>query len=80
MRIEENETGISYFASPRGSSPTEFKLKETQGKKVIFENPEHDFPQRIIYELKEGNKLVARIEGEINGEIKSQQWEWAKAD
>jgi hypothetical protein len=41
----------------------------------VFENPEHDYPQRIIYQ-REGNLLIARIEGEVSGEAKGQQWQW----
>ena len=35
-------------------------------RKVVFENPEHDFPQRIIYQLDDDGNLAGRIEGLVN--------------
>ena len=37
---------------------------------VVFENPQHDFPQRIIYTLKDGGRLTAAIEGTKNGKTR----------
>ena len=41
-------------------------------------NPDHDFPQRIIYRL-DGDILNARIEGLINGKPQSMEWKWTDA-
>ena len=80
LRIARTPTGISYFASPGGRPATEFKLVETvqteSHKKVTFANPEHDFPQRIIYWLDDDGSLRARIEGTIGGQPRSQEWRW----
>jgi len=45
---------------------------------VVFENPEHDFPQRILYRL-DGGMLHARIEGVVDGEPLSSEWTWSRA-
>ena len=37
--------------------PVPFKLEHTEGYKYTFENLKHDFPQRIIYQLKPINHL-----------------------
>ena len=43
--------------------PVEFKLISKKEEELIFENKEHDFPQRIIY-IKTSDSLIdARIEG-----------------
>ena len=39
-----------------------FDCVEENDKKMIFENQQHDFPQRIVYELKSENELQVRIE------------------
>lgn len=44
-----------------------FILISKTGNKYVFENKKHDFPQRIIYDLKDDNNLHARIEGTLNG-------------
>jgi hypothetical protein len=36
----------------------------------VFENPTHDFPQRVIYR-REGDSLLGRIEGMTNGQQKA---------
>jgi hypothetical protein len=35
----------------------------------VFENLEHDFPQRIIYRRNQDGSLTARIEGDRGGRI-----------
>ncbi len=46
--------------------PIPFTLISDEKNKFIFQNKEHDFPQRIIYELRSNNELVATIEGETS--------------
>ncbi len=36
----------------------------------MFENLQHDFPQRIAYSLEGGTTLNARIEGMRNGSLR----------
>ena len=79
LRIEQRDDAIVYLSMPNGRSPaTAFLLKELSGTRVVFENPTHDFPQRIIY-WKDGADLRARIEGTQNGKEASQEWRWSAA-
>ncbi len=39
-----------------------FKLVKHSKSELVFENPKHDYPQRIVYTKKEDGNLVARIE------------------
>lgn len=79
MRIEKRPDGIYYLASPNGRyPPTPFKLIEVSDNKVVFENPEHDYPQRVIYRRK-GDMLYGRIEGQQAGQSSSAQWHWRRA-
>lgn len=38
--------------------PVPFRLVKEEGMKLTFENPQHDFPQRIIYHLKPQTNTV----------------------
>jgi hypothetical protein len=77
LRIEQQGDQIVYLSMPNGRSPaTPFALKELSGTRVVFENPKHDFPQRIIY-WKDGADLRARIEGTENGKTGGEEWRWA---
>lgn len=77
LRIMRTRDGIVYVATPNGRTSTIFPLKELGDQKVIFENPEHDFPQRIIYS-RSGDKLTARIEGGEGEDMRHMEWTWTK--
>jgi hypothetical protein len=77
LRIAETADGFSYYASPGGKAPVEFKLKEAGDRRVVFENAAHDFPQRILY-WRDGEHLVARIEGTIKGKARSEEWRFSR--
>lgn len=71
LRIIQAESGIEYIAKPsQNSEETSFKLTSLTATEVIFENPDHDFPQRIIYRLIDENSLTARIEGTRDGQLR----------
>jgi hypothetical protein len=76
-RIEFRGDTVSYFASPHAKSWTEFRAIERTPDKVVFENKDHDFPQRVMY-WREGEVLNARIEGTINGQARSRQWRYER--
>jgi hypothetical protein len=78
LRIAETADGFSYYASPDGNAPVEFKMKATGDRRVVFENAAHDFPQRILY-WRDGEELVARIEGTLKGKERSEQWRFRRA-
>lgn len=51
-------------------SPVSFRLISDQNNIFIFENPEHDFPQKITYEKKEDGSLYAVVEAMMNDKLK----------
>lgn len=73
MRMATVDGGLAFIASPGGALPTVFPLKSLDGQRAVFENLDHDFPQRVVYE-RQGDALKARIEGDINGEMQSSDW------
>ena len=48
-------------AQPGGNAPTEFVLSELSATHAVFENPRHDYPKRIVYELSAEGDLSATI-------------------
>jgi hypothetical protein len=63
LRIEKTGSGIYYVADVKHNpEPVKFRLTCLTDTSAVFENPLHDFPQKIIYMLEEG-KLHASIEG-----------------
>jgi hypothetical protein len=61
LRIVERNGGLVYIAQPGGRPPTEFTLTELSATRAVFENPRHDSPQRIVYELSAEGGLTASI-------------------
>jgi hypothetical protein len=61
LRIVERDGGLVYIAQPGGAPPTEFVLTELAAKRAVFENPRHDYPKRIVYELSAEGGLSATI-------------------
>lgn len=74
MQIRPENGRIAYIALPSGQTQASFPLASVTDSKAVFENPQHDFPQRIVYELVQSasgpQRLHARIEGMRNGKLK----------
>jgi hypothetical protein len=62
LRIEQRPDAIYYVAHPKARCPgTDFKLTRASATEAVFENPQHDFPKRIIYR-KTDDGLTASID------------------
>lgn len=51
-----------------------FKEKSVSATQIVFENMQHDYPQRIIYNKKSIKEMHARIEGSVSGIIKGEDF------
>jgi len=64
LRIEQRTDGVYYVAHPKARCPgTDFKLTRASATEAVFENPQHDFPKRIIYRKSGDDSLTASIDG-----------------
>lgn len=73
VRIYFDQGSIVYAPTVQGQNgnqEVQFRLKEIKQNWYIFENKEHDFPQRVAYKLDPSDMLHTYIEGEANGKIK----------
>ena len=76
LRIVERDGGVVYVAQPGGARATEFVLTELSKNRAVFENPRHDFPRRIVYELSAEGGLSATI-GQLKGGTPN-RFEWKR--
>jgi hypothetical protein len=60
---QEANGDILYVASPSKQTETAFKLTSLRDGEAVFENPEHDFPKKVIYARQPDGSLLAAIEG-----------------
>lgn len=63
---EENNTKVA------------FKLISADNNTFVFENKEHDFPFRIVYKSLSNDKILAWIEGSVNGQFKKIEYPYAR--
>ncbi|MDI9403045.1 MAG: DUF6265 family protein [Limnohabitans sp.] len=61
LRVVERDGGLMYVAQPGGKTATEFVLTELTPSRAVFDNPRHDYPKRIVYELSAEGELSATI-------------------
>jgi hypothetical protein len=75
MRIDSDGGAPRFVAMPGGGAPVAFRMRDTSDVIhtgeipdgfALFENAEHDYPQRIVYR-RDGNALTATI-SRSNGE------------
>jgi hypothetical protein len=79
LRIEVDAgQRVCYVSMPGGAPATSFCVVEVGEKRVVFENRQHDFPQRILYWLDAAGKLHARIEGPQGTGESAMEWVWSR--
>jgi hypothetical protein len=64
--------GVPYYVAtiPENPGPVLFRLVKGDATTAVFENKEHDFPQRIAYSLETKNTMSVKLEGVENGRPK----------
>lgn len=78
IRLIEREGRLVYRAMPSRQAPTEFTSTVASDTLMIFENPAHDFPQRMIYRRQGSDSLTARIEGPGTGGTRGVDFRFAR--
>lgn len=69
LNIHITDTGTFYAAeipSQNEGKPVFFKLTSSTDS-LVFENPQHDFPQRIVYLPMDPQGWIAHVSGHQNG-------------
>jgi hypothetical protein len=64
--LQQKGEYLFYNAKVKGQNddkPVPFKLTLGNDKQLIFENPKHDYPQKITYDLINKDSLTASISG-----------------
>ena len=64
--LREEGERLAYEAHPSGQPPATFLSTRISETDLVFQNPEHDFPQEVGYHL-DGETLLAWIRGMQNG-------------
>lgn len=78
MRIHTRGAMLVLAAQPSGQPPAEFVARAVSAREVVFENPSHDFPQRVRYRAAGTDSLYGRIEGLRNGQLRGVEFPYAR--
>ena len=79
LQIRDLPDGLTYIAKPSGQPEASFKLLSRTADEVVFENPTHDFPQRVRYRRAGPDALHARVEGTMNGQSRGMDFPYTRA-
>ncbi len=77
MRIEFRNGNIDYLVIVRGQNqnkPVPFRLTQADYDGYVFENPDHDDPQKIRYLLLGNRELQVTLEGKRNNRAVKQEY------
>jgi len=77
VRLVMQKDGVFYIPMVKDQNngkEVPFRSTSLSSNEMIFENPEHDFPQKITYVRITQDSLVAEISGTMNGKAKSQRF------
>ena len=79
--LQQNGEDLFYNPTVKGQNndkPVAFKLTASTEKQLVFENPKHDYPQKIIYNQITKDSLVAEISGIQQGKPSSEKYPMKK--
>ncbi len=68
--LEQKNDSLFYTVSVKAQKkeqPVSFYLTTSSANQLIFENPKHDYPNKIIYTKITNNNILAEISGIQNG-------------
>lgn len=81
ITLQQKGEELTYSATVQGQNndkPVSFKLTTSTEKQMVFENPKHDYPQKISYTQITPDSLVAKISGIQQGKPSSEQFSMKK--
>jgi hypothetical protein len=66
LLIHRTGGNLVLSAYPSGQQPTDFLATVATPQELRFENPSHDFPQKIVYRHGTANGIVASVFGAVD--------------
>lgn len=77
VELMQNGDHLIYTATIKGEnndSPIPFQMTKDEDSLLVFENPKHEYPQKIQYKLMKNGSLVATISGKQNGKNSAENY------
>jgi hypothetical protein len=75
LELDKNEIFYRVSVSDQNDGiSVSFKLISCEDQKFVFNNPEHDYPQTIVYRYVAPDSLYAHIEGNLDGKYRREDF------
>lgn len=81
IQMKQKGEALFYIATIKGQNndkPVTFIHNDTIEKQLVFENPKHDFPQKIAYSKITKDSIVIQISGIQQGKPSSERFSMKK--
>ena len=69
--LRPREGRLVYEAHPSGQEPAEFASTHVSDTLLVFENPSHDFPQKLVYRRTVEDSILVGVFGNIGDQASS---------
>jgi hypothetical protein len=81
VRLEEANGKLAYIVTVPGQNneqPVRFDMTSSTDNQIVFENPGHDYPSKIVYNKVGNDSVVAEISGIQKGKPASEKFKMKK--
>jgi hypothetical protein len=79
LKIEQRDGELFYVAIVgEGKPPVDFKFTGFDNDTAIFENPQHDFPQRVLYLNNADGTFYACVDGKFRGKYVREEFNYKR--
>jgi len=78
MQVDEHLIYKATIKGENNDASIPFQMVIDEDSILVFENPKHDYPQKIEYKLSKSNILTATISGKQNGKKSTESYPMKK--
>jgi hypothetical protein len=81
IELSQKEEELFYIPIVKGQNnnkPVTFKLTLATENEFTFENPTHDYPQKIVYKMVNASNILATISGKQQGKVTTEIYPMTK--
>lgn len=77
MKITKKDQHLIYTATVKDQNngqPVEFTMTSNDSSQLVFENPMHDFPKKIVYKKITNDSVMIQLEGVVDSSHEVQEY------
>jgi len=81
MEVQQRKNYLIYTTTvqgEKGETPISFQMTQDADSTITFENPDNDYPKKIVYRLLRNGKLQQTESGQIRKKAQTQTYLWSK--